>query len=169
MKQLLFILSIIFCLSIITCKKINIPPSTTEYLSNQNLLNKPLSTIRATVAGKWQVQRTHFFASGVAGYTIKDSIYKNNTGDFVSFLKKDTVIQTDFTQGIIKIYERAIITKKASGYGTYNGFLWNVDSVFVYNFTNAYLSGFTMIEIKNDTLVTYGPALFTTTYFLKKP
>jgi hypothetical protein len=137
--------------------------------SNHDLLKKPLAQIKAEIAGRWQVKRSRFEATGVVGITIKDSIYSNNTGDLISFLTNDTVKQIDYNQIYTKIYEKADITKKAAGYGTYNGFPWNVDSVYVYNFNNAIFSSFAMIEIKNDTLVTYGAPIFTTLYLTRKP
>jgi hypothetical protein len=165
-KNILIGFTLLVSLLWVSCKKCRTSDSG-EDPHNHDLLKKPLDQIKAEIVGRWQVKRTHYFSNGGLGYTIRDSVYNNNTGDLISFLANDTVRQTDYIPLYTKIYEKAVILKEPAGYGTYNGFPWDVDSVYKYTFPTFTFSSFSMVEIKNDTLVTYGS--LTTFYLTRKP
>lgn len=169
MKYSFLNIIVVLSMSLIGCKKRDITKSN-EIVNSQtrSLLKKSLLEIKQEIAGKWQVKRSNFSACGINGCVSIDSIFNNNTGDILSFIENDTVKQTNYFQNIIKIYEKANITKVKTNYGTYNGFPYNVDSVYKYGFVNSPFSSFTMIEIKNDTLVIYGGDVFETYYLIKK-
>jgi hypothetical protein len=144
-------------LIVASCKK----SSSGEDPHNHSLLDKSLDDIRAEIAGKWQIQRTHSYVCGIiAPCENKDTFYINNTGDLVYFLTNDTVKQTGSTGSPIKIYEKATITKVFT-YGTST-----VDSVYNFQMANG-LYIWAMDQIKNDTLVI--DAGIYTHYLTRKP
>jgi hypothetical protein len=112
------------------------PVTENENLHSYSLLAKSIDEIRLEVTGKWQVQRGYF--NGVAGPLPLN--IPAGQGDIFRFLNDDTVKQTDFTDQQIKLYSKAIVSKKAVvGY---------MMPVYSYDFPTLLVNSFVMQEKK---------------------
>jgi hypothetical protein len=161
LKHVIAVIALFSLLVIAACKK-----SSGEDPHNHSLLDKSLDDIRSEIAGKWQMQRSHFYVCGFAGCNTSDTTYQNNTGDLVYFLTNDTVKQIGYTGYPTYIYEKATVSKIKVYYNAYNGFPVNVDSAYNYSMSNGYYQ-WIMLQIKNDSLVIYDAPW--TYYLTRKP
>jgi hypothetical protein len=148
-SKLIFLFAMVATSIFTQCKKERI-----ENPHNHSLLNKSLNEIRRKIAGKWQIKRSHTEGCGIVAPCWNwDTVYANNTGDYVYFLTNDTVKRTGYTGYPIKIYEKAEIKKEKNYTPVYNGYSLSVDSIYIFRFAPTTLYVLTMLEVQNDTLV----------------
>ncbi len=133
MKQNIILLVFGFSLTLNCCKKNN---TLVEDPSNHSLRKKSIDEIRNEIKGTWEFKK--LYTCGFAGCN-----YTNiPTGDMLYFLQNDTVKRV--TDGILGIYEKAVVSKQYVYAFNDTGFLFSLGGGYkLWSFD----------QLKNDTLL----------------
>ncbi len=148
MKTISIITTIVFVLTFSNCRK-----PETKADNRVILTNKSIEEIRNLISGNWQIKREYQKISGIAGTTVLDTTYVNNTGERIRFKSNDTINWTSNDGNIIYKYEKASVSKQRNYQGIEDYTIIG-DSIYHFKFLN-YPYDWLMLETKNDTLIIY--------------
>jgi hypothetical protein len=145
-NKTLIILAAAFLFLVCSCRK----NKTAEDPHNHSLLGKSVNEIRASTAGKWQLQRSTVFICPLLPPCFEDAkSYPQGTGDLIYFLQGDSIKRTKFDGTVVHFNEKASLKKVLNPLTPANP-----DSVFAFCIQSASTNlSWVIKELKNDTLV----------------
>ncbi len=150
MNQTQKVLLAIVILFFTACGKTSMDNVVIEDPHNHSLRKKTLDEIRNEIRGSWEFKRS--CGCGFLGCNCNIM----PTGDYLYFLSNDTVKRV--TNGVINIYEKALITRKYLNAFNDTGYVYSIGGG---------LQMWAMDEIKKDSLVMADGSQ--ATYYLTRP